>query len=146
MQNPFDWTYQTTPPASDDVFDVFTILYLVVFLVGFVVSAYLYYRPSTKPVGKLFRRKSVLKATGAAMWVFGVGLFFFLIRILQIDPLSFGEPIWMWLSVLALIGFCVIVGLNWKGARKPDPATVGVRGRQGAPSSRRPVKRPSSFR
>jgi hypothetical protein len=40
MPNPFDWDYLTTPPASDDVLDVFSIIYLVVFLAGFVASAY----------------------------------------------------------------------------------------------------------
>ncbi|MEJ7900487.1 MAG: hypothetical protein WKF63_01495, partial [Thermomicrobiales bacterium] len=71
----------------------FTIIYVVIFLSGFVAAAYLSSRPWTKPFGTMFRRKAVQKASGVAMWVFGVGFFFFLIRLLQINPISFGNPI-----------------------------------------------------
>jgi hypothetical protein len=36
------------------------------------------------------------------LFVFGIGLFFFLIRMLQINPFNFGMRIWLWLSLLAL--------------------------------------------
>ncbi len=150
MPNPFDWDYLTTPPASDDVLDVFSIIYLVVFLAGFVASAYVYYRPWTKPFGRMFRRKVVKRACNVAMWVFGIGLFFFLIRLLQINPLSFGEPIWMWLSVVALI---VMIGWFAYAARTqspPEPATgPGGHVRTGAPRTapaKRPVRRDRSHR
>ncbi len=150
MPNPFDWDYLTTPPASEDVLDAFTIIYLVVFLAGFIAAAYVYYRPWTKPFGRLFRRKVVKRACNIAMWVFGIGLFFFLIRLLQINPLSFGEPIWMWLSVVA-----VIVMLGWfafaaRNQTPPEPV-VGPGGhtRAAAPKTspaKRPVRRDRSPR
>ena len=150
MPNPFDWDYLTTPPASSDVFDVFTIVYLIVFLGGFVLAAYVYYRPWVKPLGKVFRRKSVMKATGTAMWVFGIGLFFFLIRLLQINPISFGEPIWMWLSILGLLAMLAWIGVRWNGAKKTAPApSVGSHSRRGSPQtqpSRRPVGRKTTLR
>jgi hypothetical protein len=145
MPNPFDWDYLTTPPASDDVLDAFTILYLALFLVGFVVSAYVYYRPWTKPFGTMFRRTAVVKATGVAMWVFGIGLFFFLIRLLQINPLTFGEPFWMWLSVLAVIVMIVWAGLSWNQGKKAVGHAPSQRTRQAAPQSR-PVRRKTTLR
>jgi hypothetical protein len=152
MNNPFDWDYLTTPPASNDVFDAFTIVYLALFLVGFVVSVYLNYRPWTKPIGSMVRRTAVIKATGIAMWVFGIGLFFFIIRLLQINPLSFGEPIWMWLSLVTAIAMCIWIAVYWSNSRKPAgvPASSRVSGsRHGAPTSqpvRRPVRRKTTLR
>lgn len=153
MQNPFDWDYLTTAPASGDVLDVFTIIYLVLFLGGFVVSAYLNSRPWTKPFGRMFRRKSVMRATGMAMWVFGIGLFFFLIRLLQINPISLGEPIWMWLSVLALLAMAVWIALSWSSARKAAAtasAAQTAHSRRGKPltqqQTRRPVRRTTTLR
>ena len=153
MPNPFDWDYLSTPPASSDVLDAFTVIFVAVILVGPIVASYLYYRPWTRPIGRIFRRRAVIKVSGVAMWVFGVGLFFFLIRLLQIDPFTFGRPIWMWLSVLALIGLTVWIGLGWSKARRDYETTItagqSVHARRGAPHAapvRRPVKRKSSLR
>ncbi len=153
MPNPFDWDYLTTMPASGDVLDAFTIIYVVVFLGGFVAAAYLNSRPWTKPFGSMFRRKSVRRASGVAMWVFGIGFFFFLIRLLQINPISFGNPIWMWLSVLALVVMAVWIGLSWSSARKAAAtasAAQTAHARRGKPvvtqQTRRPVKRTTTLR
>ncbi len=145
MPNPFDWDYLTTPPASADVLDPFTIFYVAVMLVGFVGAAYIYYRPWTKPFGRYFRRRAVMKACGIAMWVFGAGLFFFLIRLLQINPMSLGEPIWMWLSLLAVIGMAAWIVVAARSQTPPAPARPGTgHARTGAPKiqpARRPVRR-----
>lgn len=142
MPNPFDWDYLTTPPTSDEVLDVFSIIYFVVFLVGFVAAAYVYYRPWTKPFGRIFRRKAVKRACNIAMWVFGVGLFFFLIRLLQINPLSFGEPIWMWLSVLAVVVMTIWFAIAARNQPPPEPVFVQGGHRLGGPPRTQPVKRP----
>jgi hypothetical protein len=150
MPNPFDWDYLTTPPASDDILDAWTIIFLAVFLVGFVVAAYVYYRPWTRPFGRIFRRRAVMKWCNIAMWIFGAGLFFFLIRLLQINPLTFGEPIWLWLSFLAALALLAWVG--YAATRQPPLLTErGHQGhvRQSAPRAqpvRRPVRRDKSHR
>lgn len=148
MPNPFSWTELTTQPAAGDVLDAFTIVFAVVFIAGFVGSAFVYYRPWTKPFGTMFRRKTVIRGAGIAMWLFGIGLFFFLIRILQINPLSLGEPIWMWLSLLAVIGYGVYIGSTWNRSKKT--AVRGAeRGRAGAPvanAASRPVRRDRAHR
>ena len=151
MPNPFSWDYLTTQPASDDVLDGFTIVYAAVMLLGFVVAAYLHYRPWTKPFGTMFRRRSVLRATTIAMWVSGIGLFFFLIRLLQINPFTFGEPIWMWLSLLAVVALLVMIGASWNSSRvAAQTPQVGSRGRTGSPqaspAAKRPVRRDKAHR
>lgn len=151
MPNPLSWDYLTTQPASGDVLDGFTIVYAALMLLGFVVSAYLYYRPWTKPFGTMFRRRSVLKATTIGMWVFGIGLFFFLIRLLQINPFTFGEPIWMWLSLLAVVALLVMIGMSWNSSRV-SAQTVGTDGRgrvvapRTSPAAKRPVRRDKAHR
>lgn len=144
MPNPFDADYLTTPPASGDVLDAFTIIYVVVFLGGFVAAAYLNSRPWTKPFGAMFRRKAVKRVSGIAMWVFGAGFFFFLIRILQINPMTLGEPLWMWLAVLAVIAMIVWIALSWSSARKAAiiAATQTAHARRGAPRTQQQAKRP----
>ncbi len=154
MPNPFDWDYLTTPPASGDVLDVFAIIYAVVFMGGFVAAGYLNRRPWTKPFGSMFRRKAVMRASGAAMWVFGAGVFFFLIRILQINPITLGEPFWMWLSVLALIVMLAWIALSWSSARKAAVTAAAdqkAHARRGAvprtqQQAKRPVRRSTTLR
>ena len=150
MPNPFDWDQLTTPPSSGDVLEPFAVAYAALFLAGFVACAYLYYRPWTRPFGRLFRRRSVIKATGIGMWAFGIGLFFFLIRILQIDPLTFGRPVWMWLSILDLLVFMALIALSWNRSRAEATAARKAQalGRRGAlpTAANRPVRRRSTLR
>jgi hypothetical protein len=87
MPNPFSWNYLTSQPPTGDVLDGFTIVYATVMLLGFVVAAYVHYRPWTRPFGKLFRRRSVLRATSLAMWVFGTG------AVLLPDPVASDQPV-----------------------------------------------------
>jgi hypothetical protein len=46
------------------------------------------------------------------LWVFGAGLFFLGVRVIQINPLSFGEPKWLVGSIVAVI-FAAARCLDW---------------------------------
>lgn len=150
MPNPFDWGYLTSPPDSTNVLNAFSIIYLLVFLSGFVIASYVYYRPWTQPFGRLYRRTTVKRACTIAMWVFGAGLFFFLIRIVQINPLTLGQPIWMWLSIVALVA--MIIWFAYVARNEPRPAAIvgpGGHTRHGAPHvspTKRPVRRDRTTR
>ena len=143
MTNPFDWDYLTTAPTSGEILGPFSILYLVIFAAGFIAAAYLYYRPWTRPVGTYVRRKTVRKASNVALWVFGTGMFFFLVRMLQINPFTFGERIWMYLSFAAFLVLFSFFAMRFSAARR---ATIAER--LAIASSKRhavranPVKRP----
>lgn len=103
MNNPFSWEYLNTALAAEDVFDLFGVLFLIVFGLGFVVALYLSnagaFRIATHPVA----RRGVRRCAGIGTVVFGTGLFFFGVRALGIDPFTFGRPIWLWLCVIAAI-------------------------------------------
>ncbi len=47
------------------------------------------------------------KWAGIAIVIFGLGLFFFVIRWLQINPFGFARRYWLWLTLLSLV---VLVG------------------------------------
>jgi hypothetical protein len=108
MDNPFSWNYLTTRPGENEVFGPFAIVFLVVFVVGFILSTIIYSNGGKGIIPDPVLRRMARRWSGWAMTVFGLGLFFFAIRWLQINPLSFGLRIWLWLSVLALL---VLVGL-----------------------------------
>jgi hypothetical protein len=97
------WTWLTTPPGVADVLDPFGLVFIAVFSVGFLTSAYL----SGPDGGKVFAHgaphaPAVRQWVSVGLWIFGSGLFYFAMRTLQINPLSFGGPIWLVASVVAL--------------------------------------------
>jgi hypothetical protein len=106
------WIWLTTPPETAGVHDWFGASYLVVFGLGFVVSAYLS-GPGAESISA-----DPLALAGARQWAavgvgfFGVGLFFFGVRALQINPVSLGAPFWMagWTIVTIVV---VIRCLSW---------------------------------
>src|SRR3712207_4627794 len=104
-----DWL--TTRPTSDEVLNGFAIVSLVVFTLALIASGFYSARPWSPPLGVPFSRGFVRRAASFIGWPAGLGLFFLLIRILQIDPATFGRPIWIVLSWIALIAAFVYVAL-----------------------------------
>ncbi len=107
MDNPFSGHYLSTVPGSGEVFGPFAISYLIVFTIGFLITMVIYNgggRPLF-PNNVLFRMAR--KWAGWGVVVFGLGLFFFVIRILQINPFGFSKRGWLW--------FCVLLAAAWAG-------------------------------
>ena len=113
MDNPFSWDSLTGTPAPEDIFSLPAMLFFVVFTIGFVASAFLSnqgaYRFSRNPV----QRRGIQHCATIALYIFGAGLFFFGVRALNINPFSFGSPIWLWLSAIALIAFAIYCYRYW---------------------------------
>ena len=103
MDNPFSWGYLTTVPGTGEVFGPFAIIFLVIFGVGFLASVFLYNDGARLFTKHGLKRRTVRRGAGIAMVVFGIGLFFFGIRVLQINPFGFGMRIWLWMSFLAAV-------------------------------------------
>jgi len=145
MSDLLSWNFLTSAPPKTDVLSNAAILFAIVFAGGFLLSSIVAYRPRTPFVARYFRRKQVSRAASISMWVFGAGLFFFLIRLMQIDPITLGNRIWMvLLSVIALV-LIVWILVGWVSAMrrgplpKPKP-TYSPSGYHAAPV-RRPAKR-----
>jgi len=107
MDNPFSWDYMRTVPGPDEVFGPFSIAYLVLFIAGFVLSIVLYNGWAKKWFKNPVLHRMSRKWAGIAIVIFGLGLFFFLIRWLQINPFGLARRYWLWLSLLALV---VLIG------------------------------------
>ena len=103
MDNPVSWDYLTTVPGTNEVFGPFAVVYLVVFGVGFLATVFLYNDGARRYTKNALKRRVIKRGSAIAMTVFGVGLFFFAIRILQINPFTFGMRIWLWFSLLAVL-------------------------------------------
>lgn len=110
METP--WTWLSTPPGKDQVLDLFGVICLLLFVPGFVVSAYLA-RPGAARLAKNpVQLAGIRYCASIGLWVFGVGLFFIGVRVMQINPLSFGEPKWLLASTIAVI-FAAARCIDW---------------------------------
>ena len=104
MDNPFSWDYLTTVPGTNEVFGPFAIVFLVLFGLGFLAALFFYNDGARRYGTHSFKRKTIRRGSSIAMTVFGIGLFFFAIRVLQINPFGFGMRLWLWLSLVAAVG------------------------------------------
>lgn len=107
MDNPFSWEYMKTVPGPDEVFGPFSVVYLILFLVGFVLSIVIYNGWAKQWFSDPVLHRMARKWSGIAILIFGLGLFFFLIRWLQINPFGMARRYWLWLTLLALV---VLIG------------------------------------
>ena len=139
MENPFSWDYLTTVPGEDEIFGPLSALFAIVFACGFIAASFYTARPWAPPLGGRFRKRFVARSAMVLAWITGIGLFFFLIRVLQINPLTFGMRIWLWLSLLALIVAIGWIASRADAARKPTAAPSGG---GSAPRAMRTLRRP----
>lgn len=126
MTNPFDWGYLTASTRETPVFGPLSITYLIIFGGLFVLSAFAYFNAPRRFRADRIRRDAVRKGSEILMWVTGVGLFFFGIRAMQFEFLSFERRIWMYLSMLVLIAVLVYFGHY---VRNVMPAQLAARDR-----------------
>ena len=111
MDNPFSWDYQTTVPGPDEIFGPFSMAYLVLFTLGLIASIMVYNDAARRVFRNGLQRRFAQRLSGYAMIIFGMGLFFFAIRWLQINPFTFGARIWLYLSLVSVVGLAVAVVL-----------------------------------
>ena len=143
------WSWLSTPPGTNDVLDLFGTLCLLLFASGFVLSAYLT-GPGADRLAKNSIQLAGIRHWGTiGLWVFGAGLFFFGVRVLQINPLAFGAPIWLIVCMLAIV-FAATRCIDWwltvypaERGRRFTVETVQPRSdlgsRGGSPASRQTI-------
>ena len=93
----------STPPSKDEVLDPFGAFCLLLLVPGFAVSAYLAGPGADRIAKNPIQLAGIWHWASIGSWVFGAGLFFFGARAMQINPLSFGQPIWLLGSIVAVV-------------------------------------------
>lgn len=121
MTNPFTWDYLTTAPATEDIFDLFGIVCLVVFVVGFAASLLLSNDAGRRFVRHPIRRRLLRRIGGAGTAIFGAGIFFFGIRALNFPLFTFERPIWLLLTLLVALAASLYY---WRVARTQIPDQI----------------------
>ncbi len=106
------WTWLSTPPGKSEVLDPFGLFCLLLLIPGFVVSAFLTGPGAGRLAKDPVQLAGVRYCASIGLWVFGAGLFFFGARVMQINPLSFGEPKWLLGSVVAIV-FAAARCVDW---------------------------------
>jgi hypothetical protein len=97
------WEALTTPVGAADVFSPLADVFLAVICLGFIVAIVLYNGGARKVAPHPMIRRTLRRYAGWGIAIFGAGLFFFGVRALQINPFTFGMPIWLWLCGLAAV-------------------------------------------
>ena len=113
MDNPFSSHYLSTVPDSSEVFGPFAIVFAIVFALGFLACVVVYNgggRPLF-PNNVMFRMAR--RWAGWGVVVFGLGLFFFAIRAVQINPFGFGKRAWLWISILLALGWLAYIASDF---------------------------------
>ena len=96
-----DWL--TTRPTPDSANHWLALVSLALFALGVIAAGALSTRPHLPPFNGRYTHRFVSLASGMVGWISGVGLFFGIIRLLQIDPATLGRPIWIVLTWIALV-------------------------------------------
>jgi TRAP-type mannitol/chloroaromatic compound transport system permease small subunit len=133
------WDWLTSRPSTDDVINGFSITAAVIFGVFFLLAAIYAARPHTPPLGRAHSRRFLQRAGMVLGWIAGIGLFFLLIRMLQINPATLGLPFWTVLTLIAL-GVALVVILLESGKDRAAKALHRA-GHRPAQLQRRPVRK-----
>lgn len=115
------WLFER--PSIDDANHWLALLSLALFAIGIVATAVISTRPSLPPFGSKYTQKFVMKSCTIVGWICGVGLFFGIIRLLQIDPATLGRPIWIvlcWVALVAAIGYLIYLGPADRALRRAN--------------------------
>ena len=116
------WTWVNTPPGKDEVLNAFGVFCLLLLVPGFVASAY-FAGPGADRVAKDPAQLAGIRyCASIGQWVFGAGLFFFGARVMQINPLSFGEPKWLLGSIVAIIFAASRCADYWRTEQRAERA------------------------
>lgn len=114
MDNPFSWDYLTTRPGENEVFGPFAVLFLIAFAGGFLASIVVYNGGARRVFPNPVIHRMARRWAAWALVIFGLGLFFFVVRALQISLLTFEMRLWMWLSILAVGALAVYMAYDFQ--------------------------------
>jgi branched-subunit amino acid permease len=112
MGDVFSWERMTSVPRPDEVFSPFSAIFLIVCAIGLLVGYALYSRPGIMWSRHLLRVRTARRWGSILLWIFSLGIFFFVVGWLQINPFTLGERIWLYLTTLAAVIAIALLALD----------------------------------
>jgi hypothetical protein len=143
MENPLSWDYLTSFPAQDDIFGPWPMLFLVMCLAGLIAGVVLLTRPGLLSSRRLMRTANAQRWGAVLVWIFSFGIFFFVVGWLQINPFSFGERIWLLLTLLSglIAGILMLIHIRLESYELSTQAARVQEARARGLHARRPPRR-----
>ena len=138
MPKPWSWDYLNRVPGSDEIIGPFSTAFLVVFLIEFFFVVFLYNDGGRHLASDPVRRRYLRRYAGFLLIPLTLGLFFFGVRLLQIDPFTFGRRVWLYLALLGLIGVLAYAAVDIRRHYRRDVEAqrrISTRGKYVAPRS-----------
>lgn len=89
-------------PFAEEVFGPLAVVYLIVFIAGFLTATALYFRPPARLKGHALRRRISGRIAQGFIWAFGIGLVFFAFRVMGLPGL--GIRLWLYVAALGVLG------------------------------------------
>ena len=123
MENPFSWDYLTAPVRETEMFGPFSIFYVGLFVMVFLVSAMIFASAPRRLADHKLNRDTMRRFATWLMWSSAMALFFFGVRATQTPLLTLEKRIWMYLSFLA---FLIVLGLIVRHMRSVYPAQLAA--------------------
>jgi hypothetical protein len=100
------------PPPPERVLTLPVAAFGLLCLAGFV-GAVLLTRPDALLIAARFGEPDVVQRRASVYaWLFGAGLFFLGVRLLQVNPLAFAAPVWLLLSFAAIVLYAIRIALG----------------------------------
>ncbi len=112
MGEPFSWDYLTSVPRPDEVFTPFTAVFLALCAIALLIGYALYSRPGIMWSRRLLRVRTARRWGAILLWIGSLGIFFFVVGWLQINPFTLGTRIWLYLTLLAWIIAVVLIAVD----------------------------------
>ncbi len=114
MGDAFTWDHMTSVPRPDEVFTPFSALFLVLCAISLLVGYTLYSRPGIMWSRHLLRVRTARRWGSILMWIGSLGIFFFVVGWLQINPFTLGTRIWLYLTALALVLAVIMIVVDMR--------------------------------
>lgn len=100
------------PPPPERVLTAPVAAFALLCLAGFV-GAVLLTRPDAVGIAARFGEpRGVQRSANVFSWLFGAGMFFLGVRLLQINPLALAAPVWLLLCFAAIVLYAIRVVLT----------------------------------
>lgn len=112
MGDTFSWDHLSSVPRPDEVFTAFTAVYLALCAVSLLVGFGLYNRPGVMWARHLLRVRTARRWGSILLWIGSLGIFFFVVGWLQINPFTLGTRFWLYLTALVWIIAVVLIAID----------------------------------